>query len=186
VIISSVSIRYAKALMAIGIKNNRYEGYRADLESIDALLKEHRELKDYLESPLHDEEALKNILKKIGKQLTISPIVMSMLCFLVDNKRIQHLPEIVQAYQEIVDAVSGKVKAIITTASDISSDLVTPIKSALEKVVHQEVYLQFEKDPEIIGGVVAKIGDMVYDGSLKTQLEKIKYRLIRGTIAYEN
>lgn len=177
---SPVSQRYAKALIDIGRENKRYEDYRTDLEKISSLLKENKELKDCLESPLYDTKALKRIIKRVAHLLNVSQIIVNLLCFLVDKNRISYLPEIVKTYQRIADEISGRVKATIITAYDISPDLLTQVKSVLEKVVQREVYLDVESDPEIIGGVVAKIGDIVYDGSIKTQLAGIKERLIRG------
>lgn len=176
---SPVSQRYARALLDIGREDKKYEDYRTELERFYSLFKEHKGLKDCLESPLYDARILKRIVGKVGELLNLSQTVVNFLYLLVDKSRIHCLPGIVKAYQDITDGISGRVKATVITACDISPDLLTQVKSALEKVVQGEVYLYTETNPEIIGGVVVKVGDTVYDGSAKTQLARIKARVIR-------
>jgi F-type H+-transporting ATPase subunit delta len=161
------------------MKNKKYGDYGEDLEKISSLFRESEELRSCLESPLYDAKVLKEVIKKVGIRLGLSGATLNFLEFLVDKGRIRYLPEIVRTYHEIADEISGRVRAVVIFAHDLSSDLLAQIKSTLEKAIKKEVILEVEKDPAIVGGVIAKVGDLVFDGSVRSQLAQMKKRLIR-------
>jgi F-type H+-transporting ATPase subunit delta len=104
----------------------------------------------------------------------------SFLNLLFDKGRIGFLREIASYYKDLADELKGVVKASIVSATELSSDAVNKIKEALSKKVGKNIVLKVEQDPSLIGGVVTKIGDLVLDGSVKTQLMNLRETLKKG------
>jgi F-type H+-transporting ATPase subunit delta len=98
---------------------------------------------------------------------------------LIDRERMDHFPEIVRSYEGLCDEVSKRIRANLVTALEIPSELVSAIKGQLESMTGKEVILSVAKDPSLIGGVLTKVGNVIYDGSLKTQLLKVKENLYK-------
>jgi F-type H+-transporting ATPase subunit delta len=99
---------------------------------------------------------------------------------LFDKGRIGYLREIALYYKNLADELKGIVKASITSATQLSSEAVEKIRDALSKRVGKSIVLDVQQDPSLIGGVVTKIGDLVLDGSVKTQLINMRETLKKG------
>jgi F-type H+-transporting ATPase subunit delta len=99
---------------------------------------------------------------------------------LLDRGRTGFLPAIIASYGAYADEISGVVRPILYTAMPLEADKVQGIKDALTKTTGKKVILSVEVDPALIGGVVTRIGDMAFDGSLKTQLTRIGDILQKG------
>src|SRR6056297_548451 len=93
---------------------------------------------------------------------------------------ISYIRQIATNYNKLADELKGIVRANLISAEELSSEKFEEIRNALSKMTGKEVVLDAEQDPEIIGGVVTKIGDLVLDGSIKTQLENMRESLKRG------
>jgi F-type H+-transporting ATPase subunit delta len=90
-----------------------------------------------------------------------------------------HIFAIAKSYESLCDGVSQRIRATLVTAKELSPGLVQAIKGQLESSTGKEVLLAVEEDPSLIGGVLTKIGNVIYDGSLKTQLLKVKENLYK-------
>jgi F-type H+-transporting ATPase subunit delta len=104
----------------------------------------------------------------------------SYLLLLFDKGRIGFLNNISEFYQKLADELKGIARASLVSAIELSSETVEKIRSALSKRTGKEVMLEVEQDPELIGGIVTRIGDLVLDGSVKTQLLSMRESLKRG------
>ena len=100
------------------------------------------------------------------------------LLVLLDRERIPCLPAIAREIRVLVDAKAGRVRAQVTSALPLALAQTKEIQSALERLAGNSVILKSVEDPEILGGVIAQIGDVVYDGSLKTKLERMRERFM--------
>ncbi len=89
---------------------------------------------------------------------------------LLDKGRIASLPDIARAHRTLVDEQAGRVRATVTSARPLDPLLETRLKTALEKLSGKKVIFEKREDPALLGGVVAQVGDIVYDGSVRTQL----------------
>lgn len=170
--------RYAKALIEIGQAKDQVKVFQDELKAFADLLSKFPELEKSLLSPLYTAEDLKNILGPIAAKLNLSETVQNFLYLLVDKRRTQYFAEIVEAYEEYTDEIFGRVKAKVTTATALSDKDSQNIEKALEEITQKNVLLETVVDPRIIGGVIAEVGDKIFDGSIYNQLQKLGETLI--------
>jgi F-type H+-transporting ATPase subunit delta len=176
----AVARRYAKALMLIGKENGQAEIYRQELGTISGLISQERNLEEAICNPLYHSADRKNVLKVIVERLHLSGVMASFLLLLFDKGRFKFINSIKDFYDQLVDELKGITRASLISASDLSSETVNRIRTSLVKMTGKEVILELKQDPELIGGIVTRIGDLVLDGSIKTQLLNMKKFLKRG------
>jgi F-type H+-transporting ATPase subunit delta len=170
--------RYAKALIEIGQEKDQVKVFQDELRSFADLLGRVPELEESLLSPLYTAEDLKNILAPITAKLALSETIQNFLYLLVDKRRTQYFPDIVEAYEEHTREIFGYVKAKVTTATALSDKDSEEIEKALEEITQKKVLVETVVDPQIIGGVIAEVGDKIFDGSIHHQLQKLGETLI--------
>lgn len=175
-----VAKRYAKALILIGQEDGQAEQYNKELGAVVDLFNTQEGFEKALINPLYNKNDRKKVLKAVLDATDLSAIMKSFLVLLFDKKRIGFLREIATYYNDLADELKGVVKATIVSASELSQDAVDKIKQALSKKTGKNIVLNVEQDPSLIGGVVTKIGDLVLDGSVKTQLINLRETLKKG------
>ncbi len=176
----AVSRRYAKALILIGQEDGQAEQYNAELESVVGLFDTQDGFELALTNPLFNKNDRKKVLEAVLAATDLSAIMKSFLILLFDKGRIGFLREIASYYKDLADELKGVVKASIVSATELSSDAVNKIKEALSAKTGKDIVLNVEQDSSLIGGVVSKIGDLVLDGSVKTQLKNMRETLNKG------
>ena len=176
----SIARRYAKALILIGKEDGKAESYRGELNSISELIGREGMLKEAILNPLYDQTGRKNVLKSIIEKVEISGTMKSFLLLLFDKGRMGFLSDINDFYQKLADELKGIARASLVSAVELSSETVEKIRSALSKKTGKDVVLDVEQNPNLIGGIVTRIGDLVLDGSIKTQLFNMRESLKRG------
>lgn len=177
---SAISSRYAKALLLIGKEDGRTETYRNQLGGVAGLMEREVALRQVVCNPLHDAASRKRVLVAVIEQLKLSPVITSFLQLLFDKGRIGFLADINDQYQKFADELKGIARASVVSASPLADEIVDKIKGALSTKTGKDVLLNIEEDPGLIGGIVTKIGDLVFDGSIKTQLLNMRESLKRG------
>jgi F-type H+-transporting ATPase subunit delta len=173
-----IAKRYAKALFEIGNETNRIDQFREELGAFARLLTISSELKECLLSPLYPAADKKKIAVSLAEKTGASKTAQDFLCLLVDKKRIQYLADIVESYEDLTNEAFGFVKARVITATPLSSEDHEGMKKSLESITRKKILLSSIVDPRIIGGVIAEVGDKVFDGSVRNQLEKMRETLI--------
>jgi len=176
----AISRRYAKALILIGQEDGRAEQYNAELESVVGLFDTQEDFETALINPLFNKNDRKKVLEAVLAAIDLSEIMKSFLILLFDKGRIGFLREIASYYKDLADELKGVVKASIVSATELSSEAVEKIKESLSKKTGKTIVLNVQQDPGLIGGVVTKIGDLVMDGSVKTQLMNMRETLKKG------
>ncbi len=166
----AIARRYAKALLLIGKDDGQAETYREELNEIAGLLDRSPELEQAICNPLYDLSSRKQVLLAIIGKLNPSKIMASYLLLLFDKGRIGFLQSINELYHKLADELKGIARASLVSATELSSETVEKISNALSKRTRKDVILEVKQDPELIGGIVTRIGDLVLDGSVKTQL----------------
>ena len=179
----SLARRYAKALLSIGKEDGRYKEYGEELSSFAYLLEREAELQNAIVNPMYPRDDRKKVLDKILEMIQLNPIVKNFINLLFDKQRIDGVLQINEVYQILVDQLENISRAKVTTASPLSEEMIGRIRQALEKITGGTVVLDVADDPSIIGGLVAQVGDLVLDGSVRTQLQSLKETLIRGEVA---
>ena len=176
----AISRRYAKALLLIGKEDGQAETYKTELASVTQLMETQPMFHQAVNNPLHDAASRKKVLHAVVEKLSLSPVVTSFLLLLFDKGRIAFLSSISDYYQKLADELKGIARAKVVSAAGLAPETVDKIKGALAKKTGKDVLLSVEEDPGLIGGIVTQIGDLVFDGSIKTQLLNMRESLKRG------
>ncbi|WP_373480066.1 ATP synthase F1 subunit delta [Geminocystis sp.] len=169
---------YAEALMSLAKSQNLVDAISQDVRSLINLIQESAELKTFLISPLVKAEDKKAVIRTVvGEQ--INPFLLNFLLLLVDKRRISFIEGICGKYLEILRKLNNVVLAQVTSAVRLyegeSEKLVTKIKNLTGAA---GVEIETRIDPDIIGGVIIKVGSQVYDASLKAQLRRISLNIL--------
>ena len=176
----SVAKRYAKALVEVAAASGEMEGVRQDLRALAGVLREHRELRQFLANPSVARRDAAAVVKDVGAALTIRPLTATFLQIALEGGRVNGLDAILRAYEALADERLGRIKAVVTSAVLLESDAQEGLRRRLGEVTGKDVYLEFRQDPTLLGGVVTQIGSQIYDGSLKTQLARLRNELARA------
>jgi F-type H+-transporting ATPase subunit delta len=176
----AIARRYAKALLLIGQQDGQTEVYRSELQSIAGLVTGDRRLEQAINNPLYESSARRRVLQSILAKLSLSKAVESFLMLLFEKGRFGFLGAINDFYQKLADELKGVARATLVSASTLSADAVDGIRQALSKRTGRDIILEVKHDPTLIGGVITQIGDLVLDGSIRTQLTNMRESLKRG------
>ncbi|MFH2091372.1 MAG: ATP synthase F1 subunit delta [Pseudomonadota bacterium] len=176
----TVSRRYAKALILIGQENGQADQYNEELESLVGLFDTQENFETVLTNPLYNKNDRRKVLEAVLAATDLSKITKSFMVLLFDKGRIGFLREIASYYKDLADELKGVIKASIVSATELSADAVNKIKDALSKKTGKSIVLNVEQDPDLIGGIITKIGDLVLDGSVRTQLINMRETLKKG------
>lgn len=173
--------RYAKAVFSLGVDSGEFERIGEEIGAVVTAIDTNDALRAILFSPQHDAAAKTGVVEAIALKKGFTTTTKNFLLLLVDKGRLPLLPEMYRSYQKLSDEKAGRVNATVVTASQLTDPLTKEIVASLEKKTGKKVSLSSEVDPALIGGVVIKIGDIIYDGSIKTQLHKLRDN-IRKTV----
>ena len=168
-----VAQAYARALMEVGSARGEAELYGDQLDALTEAVESEASFKVFLESPKirrgDKKEALERALQ--GK---VSDPVLNLVRILIDRNRQALIEDIAQAYREQIGEVAGRVNVTITSAVELSAEVTDALKAAIEKKLNKEVVSTELVDAGLLSGVTIQIGDLVVDGSLRTQLRKVR------------
>jgi F-type H+-transporting ATPase subunit delta len=174
----SIARRYARALLEIGVAQNQYENMGRELEVMAGLFQASPDLRNALENPIFPLSQRKSVLDKVSTRLGLGKPVRNFLMLIMDRGRIGQIGDMAREMSALVDRQAGRVRATVTSARPLGEDFALTLRGAIEKRVGKKVILERKEDPALIGGLVTKVGDMLYDGSIATQLETAKQRLL--------
>ena len=177
---AAASRRYAKALFSLAREENRLNEVREEIAQLGKLLASNAELRAVLFQPLHPVAERRAVLRAVSDALGASPLLRNFQSFLVDQRRLVDWDEIEAEYGRLADAAAGLTKVRVTSAAPLSPAQRERLQQTLERRSGGRVQLALEVDPALVGGVVAQVGDLVYDGSLRTQLRQLRASLARG------
>ncbi len=176
----TIARRYAKALQLIGKQDGQAELYREELNQFANLIAREKTLEQAICNPLYVSANRKKVLEKVIEKINLSKVMRSFLLLLFDKGRITYLSTINELYQKLADELKGISRASLVSAFELSSEAIERIRNSLSIMTKKEIVLEVEQDPRLIGGIVTKIGDLVLDGSIKTQLRNMRESLKRG------
>ncbi len=191
-IAGALSKRYARALVeAVGgpqappgpaaeAAARDLEATGRELETFAELLRGQRGLRAFFANPevqRRDKEAL---LNRLAPALGLSPVVTTFLRLLLEKGRLGNLEIIAHRYRDLMDERLGRVRAEVATAAPLDAAVQSRLAHRLAAVAGKQVVLETRTDAGLLGGMLARIGDTVYDGSLRTQLARVREQLLRG------
>lgn len=172
--ISNISKRYARAFFDIAQEEKSIEQFYNELMQFSSIVTKDKALSQFLANPVFDQAIKKEVVEKIISRLKLSAMTINFLKLLVDKKRIELLPDVESCYRQMMDEALKKVRVHVKTAFALSDDLRAFIGASLEKSTGKHVEMTVELDPTLLGGVVIGVGDTLYDGSIKNQLNSMR------------
>jgi len=178
--LSAVATRYAKALADVTTASTaalKADEALTQLRTFEAALNSSHELHNALTTPAVPASRKRAVVGRIVDHLKISPIARNFLYVLIDHRRIGLLGAILNDFELIVDERMGFGRAQVSSPTELSEAQRGAINSQLERLTGKRIRMRFAVDPALIGGVVARIGSTVYDGSVRGQLQTLGKRL---------
>lgn len=175
----SLSRRYAKALFQLAVEAGREEEVGQEVGRFAAA---------YSGTPLIRvignrglaARSRKTVVIRVAQALELSSLTTRFLSLLMDRDRMVFVPSIAARYRRLLDEAKGRVEARIVGAGPLDSEMIGQLRAALERISGKKVLLREESEPGLIGGVLIELEGKIYDGSVRSQLEKMKALIERG------
>jgi F-type H+-transporting ATPase subunit delta len=172
--------RYASTLLDAATETGvSEEALRVDLEGLAATLNASEELTEFVENRL-----LQPAVKRAGLEAVFSgkvqPLTLNFLRLLADRRRVPLLPAIAVSALEVLDGRSGIATAQVRSASALTEEQMQSLRSRLAAYTGRQIRLDAQVDESLRGGLVASVGDLVFDGTVETQLERLRHRFLTG------
>lgn len=177
---SIIGRRYASALLALAEEQNSSDIVRRDLSELLGSWRESRELRTVFENPSVSQISRRTILRELAQASGMHPLLRDTLLLLSDRRRLSHLPEVAEAFELLAEQKSGRVRAEVVSATQLPQEYYDNLRQVLERVTGKQVVVAPSVDPSLIGGVVTRVGDHVFDGSIKHRLVELKDELSRS------
>lgn len=177
---TSVARRYAKALIGVGSEDGAYANYGKELRTAVGIFHGAPELYKVLLNPMHKVEERRALLTKVAEGAGFSISVTRLLIILMDTRKIRLLNDIAAAYSRLEDELAGRIRAVVESPTDLTPEALNQIREKIKASTGRDVVTTFHKNPSLIGGLVIKIDNIILDGSLKTQLELMKEKILQG------
>jgi len=180
VIIGGVAKRYAHALFEIGIEEGTYRKLLEELEDFCSFLKENEDVNRVLTTSVYNTSEKRAVLEAILEQKGYSDTISRFLSLILEKGRMVFIEQILQGYRLFVEEHEGIERVEVTVPSPMDDEQKKQLVEVLEGVRGKKIVLEERIDPSIIGGLVVRVGSIVYDGSVKTQIHKLSENLKKG------
>jgi len=166
--------RYAKAIFSVAGETEAFDEYSKALNDFSETYKAYPEVQDGLTNPVYPLDVRVKVMDYLVKSMGLTGVIKNFLNLVVQKNRAAVLPDIAEAFQALVDEKRNICQGTVVSAMELGAELKDKVQATLEKITGKKVILTSEVDPSIIGGIVAKVGDLVMDGSLSSQLLGLK------------
>jgi F-type H+-transporting ATPase subunit delta len=177
---TDVGARYAQALFDLALDNKAVEAVENDLKALKAAREESADLRLVIASPVFSAEAKGRALTAIGEKIGFNRITLNFIGVLAANRRASALPAITATFERLSAAHRGVVAAEVTTAIKLTAAQAKGVKAALALALGQEPEITTRVDPTILGGLKIKVGSRLFDASLRSKLDSLKFALKRA------
>ena len=174
---SKAGRRYARALFALAQEERGVASIRGELDDMTRLLAANPDLRRRLFQPLHPASERRQVLKSLCEQGGGSQTIRNFFTYLIEQRRLVVFDAICDEYNLLADEAAGRVRAEVRSASPLRDEQRERLVDALARRTGKEIDLTVQVDPSLIGGAIATVGGLVFDGSLRTQLSQL-----RGTL----
>jgi F-type H+-transporting ATPase subunit delta len=175
--LKNVTQHYAAALADVATGTRRAEALQRELSAFLELLSKSAELRNFLATPAVERAAKQAVIEKLVARIGAGRELRNFLFVIVDNRRTALLPEIARAFAAELLERAGVAEAEITSARELTAQQKADLGMTLEGLTGKRIEPRYAVDPELVGGVTVRIGSTIYDGSVKSQLERLEIRL---------
>lgn len=174
-----IAKRYAKALLELSEEKKIADQVRADFSTFAGVVESNSQIQRLFASPAVAPEAKKAVIGELSDKLKLQPTSRRFIEHLAETGRIRYVREVHAAYEELLAERQNRAVARLTTASPLNNGDLADIKNKLEGVTGKKVDIDSKVDPTLIGGIKAQIGSVIYDGTIKNQMNKLREQLVR-------
>ncbi len=172
--------RYARALLDLAREAKRMEEVDRELASLAEAYAVAPGLASFFADPTAPADAKRKVLEGLLEKIQVGGLTADFTAFLLRKKRILGLPEIAAAYRDLSDEAANRLRARLRSAAPLDPAETERARAALSRLSGKEIILSVEVDPTLLGGMVAQVGSVVYDGSVKNQLRLFAESLQKG------
>jgi F-type H+-transporting ATPase subunit delta len=169
--------RYAAALADVALAENAGDRIRGEMADFLGLLRETPQLGTLLGSPAVPRAGKRAVVEALVERLGASRTLRNFLCVVLDHRRTRLLPEIQEALDRQLDDRMGVTRAQVTSAHELPPGDQSRLEAVLGKMTGRKIEAQYKLDPELIAGTVVRIGSTIYDGSVRTRIDKMRHQL---------
>jgi len=175
--LKSASLQYANAMADIALAQGAAEPAAKQLLEFGGAYEQSAELRTFLASPAVSMEAKHAVIEKIAARLGASKIIRNFLFVLADHRRTQLIPEVIATFHQVIRQRQGVAEAEISSAIELSAAQKKEMAATLARLTGKKIETKFALDPALLGGAIVRIGDTIYDGSLRSRLNEMRARL---------
>ena len=175
----SLARRYARAILELGTAHGNLDKIGLDLRAIAKAMHDSAELIAALTNPAIRRADRRRVIDGLLTRISADKHTRNLVYLLLDGERMGSLEAISREVDAMIEARAGRMMAEVTSARPLDAAQLSQITTALEKLSGKKVTVTKREDPDLLGGVVAKLGDTVYDGSLRTQLRTLRDELTK-------
>ena len=172
--------RYAKALYDVAHETGATEAIGQELEQVAAICAGDAGAHDVLTRPWIKPADRRAVAMAIAQKVGARKLVQDFAGLVAERGRADHLPEIVEAYRTLVDAELGRTRAQVGPRLPSTAGEKQQLSGKLEHAVGKRIILEEQVDATLLGGFIAQVGSLIFDGSLDGQLARMRQRLARG------
>jgi len=180
--LKSASLQYANALADIALAQGAAAPALQQLQDFLSAYQESPELRNFLASPAAPVESKRGVAEAISTRLGVSKIARNFLFVIIDHRRMQELPEIVATFQDVLRERQGIAEAEVFSAVDLNDAQKTEMTQTLERVTGKKIAAKFALDRSLLGGALVRVGDTIYDGSLRNRLNGLREHLTNESL----
>ena len=173
----SASLQYANALADVALAQGAADAALKQLNDVAAAFAASSELRNVMASPAVPREAKHGVIEKIAARAGAGKIIRNFLFVIADHHRTHILPEIVAAFEGVIRQRQGVAEAEISSAVELSAAQKKKFAQTLERITGKKIEAKYSLDPTLLGGAVVRVGDTIYDGSVRSSLNEMRARL---------
>lgn len=182
--VNPVSRAYAEALFRSARDRDMVSAIDESLQGMSGVLRDNPSFSAFLGAPMIDPAHKKAVLESALRG-QVEDLLVDFLCLLIDKDRVRALEGVVQQFRTLADRHAGRMRVTVRTSHALGEDQRRTLQDTLRQVLHLDCALETHVEPELIGGMVLRIGDKLYDGSVRRQLQRVGDQMMRSS-GYEN
>lgn len=172
-----IAKRYAKALVELAGEQKTFEKTSEDLKAFVDAMEGQPAVEKLFRSPAVTPKDKKAVIRDIAQRLNLHTTTTRFIEFLAENGRVRHIREVQQAFEDLLAERQNRVAVELTSATAVNNGYLSDLKGRLERITGKNVDIKTQIDPSLIAGARARIGSVIYDGSIKNQLNRMRERM---------
>jgi F-type H+-transporting ATPase subunit delta len=178
--LSALAKRYARALGDVAAApGSTVDAAKAlgELRTVEQIIAVSTDLRNALLSPAVAPSRKRAVMARLMEPMGVANAVRNFLFVVIDHRRVHEFSSIVDAFEALLDERLGLVRADVSSARELTESQRAGLEPLLSRLAGKRAKLKFTTDPALIGGVVARVGSTVYDGSVRGALERLRAKL---------